>query len=133
MIKLFNTGFTATNLQTNRFPFWEQINAAIAMNGPDGAVAQIIAASDSAVTASVDTMIGPKFYMFGFPNVQGVAKLATDRTLQQQLWQLSEQVIGANFSVEITTSAPASVEPVDNSADVCEDCVATEVEETQAM
>jgi NAD(P)-dependent dehydrogenase (short-subunit alcohol dehydrogenase family) len=34
-------GFTATNLQNEKFPFWEQISNFFAMKGPDGAKSQI--------------------------------------------------------------------------------------------
>jgi NAD(P)-dependent dehydrogenase (short-subunit alcohol dehydrogenase family) len=34
-------GYTATNLQVERFPFWEQLNALFAMSGKDGSLSQI--------------------------------------------------------------------------------------------
>jgi NAD(P)-dependent dehydrogenase (short-subunit alcohol dehydrogenase family) len=33
-------GYTATNLQASRFPFWEQINAVFAMKGEEGSLSQ---------------------------------------------------------------------------------------------
>jgi hypothetical protein len=34
-------GYTATNLQTERFPFWEQLNQLAAMDVEHGALSQI--------------------------------------------------------------------------------------------
>ncbi len=87
-------GYSATNLQTDRFPFWEQMNNLFAMKAEYGAQPQLLAAvsTDPVITdASKGTYIGPKFITFGPPKKQSTGRIYTDEK-QSKLWELSVQL-----------------------------------------
>ena len=89
-------GYTATNLQVNRYPFWSIANALFAMKVEDGALSQIIAAVDPDINSSMYNFLGPKYLTFGFPVVEYVGKVK-DATLQK-LWSESIRLTGAKYS-----------------------------------
>ena len=86
-------GYTATNLQTGRFPFHNIANSLFAMNVREGSLSQIYAAVDPRVTASVNTFIGPQFGIFGVPAVTDVSAAAKRRKSQFDLWEISHKLI----------------------------------------
>ena len=89
-------GYTATNLQVNRYPFWSIANALFAMKVEDGALSQIIASVDPDINPSMYNFLGPKYLTFGFPVVEHVGKVK-DATLQK-LWTESIRLTGAKYS-----------------------------------
>jgi NAD(P)-dependent dehydrogenase (short-subunit alcohol dehydrogenase family) len=93
-------GYSATNLQAGRYPFWEQANSMFAMSAAHGAQAQILAAVGEGVGAnpSVDTMVGPRYMAFGPPAVTTVLGRAYDDKAMLALWEDSVKVTGAVFT-----------------------------------
>lgn len=108
-------GYTSTNLQKDRFPFWELSNSLFAMNVDDGAISQIkgklvvvavvvyylacliAAAVDPNVKASDRNFFGPRFAMFGFPVDTSTSSSVWDRSAQEKLWEESVRITGENF------------------------------------
>ncbi len=90
-------GYTATNLQTDRFPLYDFFNSLLAMHGEDGAKSQVYAAVDPKVQASDRTYIGPAWIMFGAPKVQSTKSSAWVKERQEKLWQESERLTGMQF------------------------------------
>lgn len=88
-------GYTATNLQVDRYPFWEYTNSFFAMDLADGSLSQIIAALDPDTEASYDNFLGPKYVMFGAPSVEFTGK-STDKA-RTMLWDESVKITGNNF------------------------------------
>lgn len=88
-------GYTATNLQTGKFPFFEQLNSLLAMSSSDGAQSQILAAVSNNVVASNNDFIGPRYKMFGPPSLQSTGKFNVDA--QNQLWIESNKITGVKF------------------------------------
>jgi NAD(P)-dependent dehydrogenase (short-subunit alcohol dehydrogenase family) len=90
-------GYTATNLQTGRFPFFEQLNSLLAMSPSDGAQSQILAAVGNDIVASNNDFIGPRYLMFGPPSLTTTGKF--NIAAQNQLWLESIKITGANFLI----------------------------------
>jgi NAD(P)-dependent dehydrogenase (short-subunit alcohol dehydrogenase family) len=113
-------GFTATNLQNSKFPFWEEANNYVAMKLKHGALAQISgnpldpfaflfvlfpnyffsfskAASDSRVNATYHNYYGPEFFSFGKPVVSMTSSLAADEDLQETFWEKSKELTFTSF------------------------------------
>ena len=102
-------GYTATNIQHCKFIGWEWDNKIFAMRPEDGSLAQIEAAVDQSIPASMHTMYGPKYGGFGAPVVSSVIgsimnfapvkmNITTYIKAQQFLWKESIQLTGASFS-----------------------------------
>lgn len=91
-------GYTATNLQTDKMPFWEQLNYLFAMKGIDGALSQIEAAVGPDVQRSMDNYIGPRYVMLGAPAVSGTYGVAKNAEAAKYLWSESVRLTGAEFS-----------------------------------
>ena len=92
-------GYTATNLQKDRVPFYEMMNSFLAMDVKDGALSQLYAAVDPQASASVNTYLGPRFSMLGKPAVQVTSAMAAKKEAQDQLWEVSEQLTGTAFAL----------------------------------
>jgi len=90
-------GYTSTNLQAGKFPFWEQLNAIFAMKVEDGALGQIKAAVDKSVKPSFHNIYGPKFGMCGAPAETSTSKSTWDHEAQQKLWEESIRITGESF------------------------------------
>ena len=90
-------GYTATNLQVNRYPFWSIANALFAMRVEDGALSQIIAAADATVEPSMYSFFGPKYLTFGFPVVEYIGKI--DNEMLEKLWSESVRITGAKYNI----------------------------------
>ena len=90
-------GYTATNLLEGKVPFWSYLCKFIAMKIEDGALAQIIAATDPIMQPSINSFFGPKYLMFGYPSVQYTGK--SDIEAQEELWDISVQITGAKFKM----------------------------------
>ncbi len=90
-------GYTATNLQVNRYPFWSIANALFAMNVKDGALSQIIAATDAQIEPSMYNFLGPKYLSFGFPVVEYVGKVGDE--VLEKLWTESVRLTGAKYNI----------------------------------
>lgn len=110
-------GYTATNLQNSRFPFWEQINSLVAMKGHHGALSQIygksfflfymmmfwriicllIVAVDPSAKVSNNDYVGPAYVALGVPSVQTTSSDAWDVDAQNKLWTESERLTGVKF------------------------------------
>lgn len=90
-------GYSSTNLQENRFPFWKQLNGFFAMHARDGALSQIFAAVDPSAAASVDSYIGPRFMAMGVPAVQSTSAASQDGAKQAKLWEESVRLTGKDF------------------------------------
>ena len=88
-------GYTATNLQVDRYPFWEYSNALFAMDLAAGSLSQIVAALDPDIEASYDNFLGPKYVIFGAPYVEFTGK-STDEA-RTMLWEKSVKITGNNF------------------------------------
>jgi NAD(P)-dependent dehydrogenase (short-subunit alcohol dehydrogenase family) len=80
-------GYTATNLQTSKFPFWSFFNSAFAMRLPEGTLSQILASVDPNVQASKNDFIGPKYMSFGYPVITKTTKV--DEEVWKHLWEES--------------------------------------------
>jgi NAD(P)-dependent dehydrogenase (short-subunit alcohol dehydrogenase family) len=85
-------GYTATNLQTSKFPFWSYLNYLFAMNLSEGALSQIIAAVDPNVRSSKNDFIGPKYLSFGYPTLTKTTKV--DEKVWKHLWEESYRLTG---------------------------------------
>mmetsp|Transcript_24253 Transcript_24253/g.26525 ORF Transcript_24253/g.26525 Transcript_24253/m.26525 type:complete len:329 (+) Transcript_24253:98-1084(+) len=90
-------GYTATNLQNSRFPFWEQINSLVAMKGHHGALSQIYVAVDPSAKVSNNDYVGPAYVALGVPSVQTTSSDAWDVDAQNKLWTESERLTGVKF------------------------------------
>jgi protochlorophyllide reductase len=92
-------GYSATNLQTGRFPMYEQLNQFVAMKAEHGAQSQILAAVGVGVGAQPQhgTMIGPKYNAIGAPAVGAVWEKASSQRSMEILWAESNLITGANF------------------------------------
>jgi NAD(P)-dependent dehydrogenase (short-subunit alcohol dehydrogenase family) len=92
-------GYSATNLQTDRFPMYELLNRYVAMKAEHGAQSQVLAAVGVGVGAQYQpgTMIGPKYHALGAPAVDGVGSVATSEESMKILWEQSNKLTGANF------------------------------------
>ena len=80
-------GYTATNLQADRFPLWEFNNLAFAMKVEHGVLSQTLAATSPSIKASYNDFYGPKYLAFGYPSVQITNK--ADKNAQLELWNMS--------------------------------------------
>ena len=89
-------GYTATNLQVNRYPFWRVANALFAMKVEDGALSQIIAATDARIEPSMQNFFGPRYFTFGFPTVENISKV--DDEILEKLWIQSVKITGAKYT-----------------------------------
>jgi NAD(P)-dependent dehydrogenase (short-subunit alcohol dehydrogenase family) len=92
-------GYSATNLQTGRFPMYEQLNQFVAMKAEHGAQSQILAAVGVGVGAEPKhgTMIGPKYFAIGAPAIGGVGEKASSQRSMEILWDESNRITAANF------------------------------------
>jgi NAD(P)-dependent dehydrogenase (short-subunit alcohol dehydrogenase family) len=90
-------GYSSTNLQAGKFPFWKVLNGIVGMHAGDGALSQIYAATDESVTASDNTYLGPMFRLFGCPAVQATQSQSWNTTKQALLWEESERLTGVIF------------------------------------
>lgn len=92
-------GYSATNLQTNRFPMYELLNRFAAMKAEHGAQSQVLAAVGVGIGAQSQpgTMIGPKYHAFGAPAVGSVGSAATSEESMKSLWEQSNKLTGVNF------------------------------------
>jgi protochlorophyllide reductase len=84
-------GYTATNLQTNAFPFGSWSNALFAMDANEGAQSQILAAVDSSIKASDNDFLGPRYLAFGPPAVTytGMKNVEAQRVLWEESLRLT--------------------------------------------
>ena len=91
-------GYSATNLQTGRYPMSDMANALFAMKAEHGAQSQLLAAAgeDVASYGMKDTFIGPKYLAFGAPRVQSILR-TYDNAAQEYLWNESVRLTGSNF------------------------------------
>lgn len=94
-------GYSATNLQTNKFPLYEQLNQFVAMKAEYGAQSQILAAVGVGVGADqkFGTMIGPKYHAFGAPAIGSVYGAAISETAMKILWDESNRITNSSFLV----------------------------------
>jgi NAD(P)-dependent dehydrogenase (short-subunit alcohol dehydrogenase family) len=92
-------GYSATNLQTGRFPMYELLNQYVAMKAEHGAQAQVLAAVGAGVGAQYQpgTMIGPKYAAFGAPAIEETGAAATSEESMKILWEQTNKMTGANF------------------------------------
>ena len=81
----------------NRYPFWSIANALFAMNVKDGALSQIIAATDAQIEPSMYNFLGPKYLSFGFPVVEYVGKVGDE--VLEKLWTESVRLTGAKYNI----------------------------------
>lgn len=94
-------GYSATNLQGhtgNRIgtPFWLAANKLAGASPEYGANPTLYAAS---ADLPPDSFTGPKFVARGPVSVVGRSPLARDSTSARELWRLSEQLTGTEFSL----------------------------------
>lgn len=89
-------GYTGTNLQNDKYPGWEMINSLFSMRLEDGSQSQIVAAVDPHVVPSMDTYIGPKYFVFGAPTVTKVSENSRDKQQMKKLWTESERLTGVS-------------------------------------
>ena len=90
-------GYTATNLQSEKFPFWSFSNDALAMKLEHGVLSQTLAATSETIKASYNDFYGPKYLAFGFPTVQLTNK--ANKLAQEELWNASNRLTNANFNI----------------------------------
>jgi len=90
-------GYTATNLQKEKYPFWDYANALMAMSLVDGSQSQILAAIAPTVSASNNTFFGPRYAAFGAPSVTSTGKY--NKLAQVRLWQESERLTKKSFDI----------------------------------
>lgn len=101
-------GYSATNLQAGKFPFWEYLNSMLAMPAEYGAQAQTLSAiansnssqgdeNSNGIVASHNDYVGPRFSMFGPARVQSTDKRTWNSQLQQTLWEKSVDIVGIDF------------------------------------
>ena len=83
-------GYTATNLQKSRFPFWEFANSHFAMSLAEGTQAQLLASFSPDVQASENNYLGPKYGMFGKPAIHSTGR--QDEVSMENLWSLSLKI-----------------------------------------
>jgi len=95
-------GYTATNLQKDKIPFWEYLNRYVAMNPSQGAQPQLVGATTAGNYHGVNVLdvdspvvIGPSLLLMGGPAVQSSALYTLHESTQsrerrqQALWEKS--------------------------------------------
>jgi NAD(P)-dependent dehydrogenase (short-subunit alcohol dehydrogenase family) len=92
-------GYTATNLQKDKFPLWEMAGKLVAMEPKDGALSQVVAIVDPTIGPSVGTYIGPKFLSFGAPVVAVTPAGSSDPQQAAKLWQESVRLTKYDFDL----------------------------------
>ena len=90
-------GYTATNLQKNKFFFWSFSNEVFAMKLEHGVLSQTLAATSDNIKPSLNDFYGPKYLAFGFPSVQITNK--ANKKAQEELWAASNRLTNANFNI----------------------------------
>jgi len=90
-------GYTATNLQAGRFPFWDKANKYVAQTVREGSLSQIMAAVDPTIKPSVGTILGPEWRIWGFPVNSKTDKLHKER--MKTLWEVSEGKTKTKFTI----------------------------------
>lgn len=93
-------GYTATNLQTNKFPLWETLNKHVAMSPSQGVQSLLLGATSSradVLNSTHPVVLGPSLLLLGGPAVQSgefytlfESKERRERR-QLSLWQQSVQ------------------------------------------
>lgn len=92
-------GYSATNLQQDRFPMWEVMNQLFAMKAEYGAQSQILAAVGEGIGEKpiYGTMIGPKYAAIGAPGIEKIMSHVLNENSMKLLWEYSNELTGANF------------------------------------
>ena len=92
-----HTGYTSTNLQSEKFPLWKLNNDFFAMKVEHGVLSQTLAATDPTMKPSMNDFFGPRYLAFGFPVVQKTNK--ADPIAQKTLWEESNRLTKAGFLI----------------------------------
>jgi NAD(P)-dependent dehydrogenase (short-subunit alcohol dehydrogenase family) len=110
-------GLTCTNMQRDKFVFWEQTNNHVAMKLSHGALPQIsgliylflrgfsnltvtlfLAAVDPKVNASYHNYYGPEYVLFGKPVVSRTSAISQNEELQRKFWEVSKRLTDNDFN-----------------------------------
>eukprot|EP01039_Chlorochromonas_danica_P006867 gene6868-7590_t len=94
-------GYSATNLQTGRFPLADYANALVAMKSAHGALSQIYAAVDPHASSSINSYIGPHLVTVGTPAVQATNAASQETSKHQKLWEESVRITGEDFDFSL--------------------------------
>jgi NAD(P)-dependent dehydrogenase (short-subunit alcohol dehydrogenase family) len=88
-------GYTSTNLQSGTF--LESFNPYVGMTPADGALSQILAAADPAMSASEYNYFGPKYGAWGAPALVPTLPTSWDVEKQEHLWKESTRITKTKF------------------------------------
>ena len=69
------------------------------MKVEDGCLAQVIAAIEPAIERSMDTFLGPEYFIFGYPRVAETNMITSTPHIWKKLWSESVQITGAKYNL----------------------------------
>jgi len=98
-------GYTSTNLQKGKFPFWEVLNEHVAMKAAQGSQPQLVGATSTGIFHGVNILdagnpvvVGPSLLLLGGPSVHSSALYTLYESVQSRerrqlsLWEKSVQL-----------------------------------------